>query len=42
MTTQPRRSRAIHVDEDHEQWDGIGRLRLSFTPAERDVRVPPG
>lgn len=47
MTTQPRRSRAIHVDEDAEQlgegqWDGTGRLRLSFTPAERDVRVPPG
>lgn len=42
MTTQPRRSRAIHVDEDAEQWDGTGRLRLSFTPAMRDVRVPPG
>ncbi|MBC7595057.1 MAG: DUF4445 domain-containing protein [Kineosporiaceae bacterium] len=47
MTTQPRRSRAIHVDEGAEQsggeeWDGTGRLRLSFTPAERDVRVPPG
>ena len=41
MTTQPRRSRAIHVDEDHEEWDGTGRLRLSFTPADRDVRVPP-
>ena len=41
MTDQPRRSRAIHVDEDHEEWDGTGRLRLSFTPAERDVRVPP-
>ena len=46
MTTEPRRSRAIHVDEDAEQiggeeWDGTGRLRLSFTPAERDVRVPP-
>lgn len=46
MTIQPRRSRAIHVDEGAEQpgeeeWDGTGRLRLSFTPAERDVRVPP-
>ena len=46
MTIQPRRSRAIHVDESAEQpggedWDGTGRLRLSFTPAERDVRVPP-
>ncbi|MDQ3156652.1 MAG: ASKHA domain-containing protein [Actinomycetota bacterium] len=41
MTDKPRRSQAIHVDEDHPEWDGTGRLRLSFTPAERDVRVPP-
>ncbi|AWB91481.1 ASKHA domain-containing protein [Aeromicrobium chenweiae] len=46
MTQQPRRSRAIHVDEDaeqeaHPEWDGTGRLRLRFTPADREVRVPP-
>ncbi|MGZ8717804.1 MAG: ASKHA domain-containing protein [Aeromicrobium sp.] len=42
MTTPPRRSRAIHVDADSEQHDGTGRVRLTFTPAEREVRVPPG
>lgn len=46
MTDQPRRSRAIHVDAEAEyaanpEWDGTGRLKLSFTPAEREVRVPP-
>lgn len=46
MNDQPRRSRAIHVEADPEQesnpeWDGTGRLKLSFTPANREVRVPP-
>nr|MBA2559798.1 2Fe-2S iron-sulfur cluster binding domain-containing protein [Propionibacteriales bacterium] len=27
---------------DHADHDGTGRVRLRFSPAERDVKVPPG
>lgn len=45
MSVVPGRSRVVHADEGDESDDpsaGAGRVRLSFSPAGRDFKVPPG
>lgn len=42
MSTEPSRSRAVHAEDDADTPEGMGRVRLSFTPVERDYKVPPG
>ena len=42
MSLEPSKSRAVHAEDDANAPEGVGRVKLSFTPAERDYKVPPG